>query len=820
MPACSSRSTTWRSWRSRPARCSWTASTAPPPGPSSSTSGPRPPPWPWPSCASSAGPWPGCIAADPAGGIRITNLHTFRDLAHLRFDWSLESEVVAVATGRLQVPSLGPGDSTTAPLPDLPPTSPETWLTVRALLATAHPLAPSGHEIAWGQLLVTPPRPAAALPPPPPSPPDTPEPHPPTSGPPVGEATPASRTTTPRITLGPGVFDGGDGRLRRLGNLEVEGPRLDLWRAPTDNDEGYHGEVALAPVWRRVGLDRLEYRVDRAAVEDDGLVVHARVAPAGTDLGVAATYRWSAVPGGLRLVLVVVPEGAWPCPLPRIGLRMAVPAGLRLVEWFGRGPGEAYADTGRAARVGRFAASVEELQTPYLYPQENGNRAGVRWATLGTAGGTGSGSRASRPSTSPSGPGPASSSTGPGIPPTCVPTAASGSTSTWPSRGSDRPPAAPGSCPPTGSTRPRRASRCGCTRVRLARRGDDGDGQAADPDLLLAAVDGVALAGHGVELGQEPAQVGDGPSGAPGEAHAGQQRLHLGPGPEGEHDLAHRARVGEDAPAHLGEHPHPVLARGHLGDVGDLAVLEHGQVGRLAAGLHQLGQVGAGEPAEVPGRGLAQPDQVGAERVLVRGRVLAHVAPAGHGGEQPVDGGHGQAGGPPQLADASRLAWVGERLQQLQGPLHGLDPVVTALGLGGRPRLAGADHVAPLCGRSHGTAVYAEYLPYGRINFSSCGRVGAGSVKGARDGRHPRAEPVWQGRDAHGPRHQGRGPSRAQGPQRRGHPVRRHDRRPPDRRQRQRRPDRHPEEHRLRLCQGRAGRRDRGVRAAPGPPHL
>ena len=68
---------------------------------------------------------------------------------------------------------------------------------------------------------------------------------------------------------------------------------------------------------------------------------------------------------------------------------MAIPAELRRVEWFGRGPGEAYADTGRAARVGRFSASVEELQTPYLYPQENGNRAGVRWATLGDGRGNG-----------------------------------------------------------------------------------------------------------------------------------------------------------------------------------------------------------------------------------------------------------------------------------------------------------------------------------------------------------------------------------------------------------------------------------------------
>jgi len=109
----------------------------------------------------------------------------------------------------------------------------------------------------------------------------------------------------------------------------------------------------------------------------------------GGGSGWTASSTGSTRPGGLRLELGVVPEGDWPCPLPRVGLRMAVPAGLRRVEWFGRGPGEAYADTGRAARVGRFAATVEELQTPYLYPQENGNRAGVRWATLTDGDGNG-----------------------------------------------------------------------------------------------------------------------------------------------------------------------------------------------------------------------------------------------------------------------------------------------------------------------------------------------------------------------------------------------------------------------------------------------
>ena len=75
-------------------------------------------------------------------------------------------------------------------------------------------------------------------------------------------------------------------------------------------------------------------------------------------------------------------------PLPRVGVRFAVPAALRRVEWFGRGPGEAYPDTRLAARIGRFAAPVEALQTPYLMPQENGSRADVRWAEL-TGGGAG-----------------------------------------------------------------------------------------------------------------------------------------------------------------------------------------------------------------------------------------------------------------------------------------------------------------------------------------------------------------------------------------------------------------------------------------------
>ena len=194
--------------------------------------------------------------------------------------------------------------------------------------------------------------------------------------------------TAGAIRVGPGVFDPGDGTLTSLGSLAVGGPRLDLWRAPIDNDRWFSGEQnELA--WRELGLHRMEHRVGEVTAGPDELpnelLVRTRVAPAASRLGLRATYRWAATGPVLRLTVHVEldgPDGTWPVPLPRLGLLMALPAELDQVEWFGLGPGEAYRDSRRAARVGRFRATVAELQTPYVFPQENGNRADVRWAQV------------------------------------------------------------------------------------------------------------------------------------------------------------------------------------------------------------------------------------------------------------------------------------------------------------------------------------------------------------------------------------------------------------------------------------------------------
>ena len=49
-----------------------------------------------------------------------------------------------------------------------------------------------------------------------------------------------------RLTLGDATFDAATGLLTAYGGLEVSGPRLELWRAPTDNDRsGERGSYEL-----------------------------------------------------------------------------------------------------------------------------------------------------------------------------------------------------------------------------------------------------------------------------------------------------------------------------------------------------------------------------------------------------------------------------------------------------------------------------------------------------------------------------------------------------------------------------------------------
>ncbi|WP_432843411.1 glycoside hydrolase family 2 TIM barrel-domain containing protein [Dactylosporangium sp. CA-092794] len=190
------------------------------------------------------------------------------------------------------------------------------------------------------------------------------------------------------VRLGRAEFEPVHGRLVRLGGLALSGPVLDVWRAPIDNDR--LGRDPIEPRWRAAGLHRMTHRLDGLELAGDALVVRTRVAPAGGDLALRTRYAWKWFgDNGLELTVSVEPEGDWDVPLPRLGVGLRLPADLAAVEWFGAGPGEAYPDSRTAALVGRYTSTVDELATPYVFPQENGNRADARWLTLTRPDGSG-----------------------------------------------------------------------------------------------------------------------------------------------------------------------------------------------------------------------------------------------------------------------------------------------------------------------------------------------------------------------------------------------------------------------------------------------
>ena len=59
------------------------------------------------------------------------------------------------------------------------------------------------------------------------------------------------------------------------------------------------------------------------------------------------------------------------------------------MRFFGLGPEENYIDRREGARLGIWQYRAEENVTPYLLPQECGNRTGVRWAEITDAKGRG-----------------------------------------------------------------------------------------------------------------------------------------------------------------------------------------------------------------------------------------------------------------------------------------------------------------------------------------------------------------------------------------------------------------------------------------------
>lgn len=301
------------------------------------------------------------------GHLAIESRYDFADTKHLAFTWELHEEGKRKDGGELDVDPVAARSHLTVPLPHgalQSIGSGEARVTVSAVLKHGTKWAKKGHVVAWTQGRVSHAKHVDFL---------------------AGEL--AVADLGDNIQLGAAEFSA-RGQLLSLGGVRFVSPlRAQLWRAPTDNDRGW-----LAKYWVQYGLDRLHERIDGIDVRGGHITVSTLLAPAATNKGYRVTYVYAAPKdpkdNALHVTVRLAPfgwlSGLWT--LPRVGVAFALDKSkAKAVQWYGLGPGESYPDSKGHVRVGEHTLDVDEWATPYVRPQENGNRMGVRRALISSA---------------------------------------------------------------------------------------------------------------------------------------------------------------------------------------------------------------------------------------------------------------------------------------------------------------------------------------------------------------------------------------------------------------------------------------------------
>lgn len=308
--------------------------------------------------------------------IKVTNWHDFIGLEGYTLRWAVECDGKTVQNGEMDFPKIAPKNSANIELPlkALPADGKEYFLTLRAFTKHEAPLVPKGHEVAIEQWEL-PSVPSAK-----------------TVQPVEGTLT-VNRNNEALTVKGNNfqvAFSTRNGEMTELNyngkNLIKEGLQPNFWRPLTDNDIP-NGHLIRCGTWRNAGRDAKLQNIE--------------VAEAGQTATVTATYRMEEQDADLQTLYTITPDGKVQVTMhftpgkkplsemPRLGMRMILPAEYEMMTWLGRGPQETYADRKTGALIGLYNATVWEQFHPYVRAQETANHCDVRWVALRNAAGEG-----------------------------------------------------------------------------------------------------------------------------------------------------------------------------------------------------------------------------------------------------------------------------------------------------------------------------------------------------------------------------------------------------------------------------------------------
>ncbi|MBD0418669.1 DUF4981 domain-containing protein [Streptomyces sp. TRM S81-3] len=318
------------------------------------------------------------------GAVTLTNEYLFTSLREFDGRWELVADGRVVRQGRLtrdqlDVPPLSRKDITLpVRLPDDPEPGTEYFLQLSFTTKESTKWAKAGFEVARQQLPLDAGSPAV-----------TPV---PLKSVPVLRHEEREQDVTVRgrdfsVTV--------DKRSGTITSYEAKGTRLitsgpvpNFWRAPTDNDRG-NGQHTRNQTWRDAGARRTVTDVAVRTLGDRAVEIKVG-GTLPTTVESAYTTTYTVFGNGEIKVDNTLHPGAANLPyIPEVGTLLFLPRRLDRLHYYGRGPEENHWDRNTGTDVGVYSSTVAEQWTPYIRPQENGNKTDVRWVALTDARGVG-----------------------------------------------------------------------------------------------------------------------------------------------------------------------------------------------------------------------------------------------------------------------------------------------------------------------------------------------------------------------------------------------------------------------------------------------
>ena len=316
--------------------------------------------------------------------IKVTNWHDFIGLEDYKLHWTVETDGKAVQSGEMDFPVMAARSSAfiTIPMNLIPNDGKEYFLKLEAFTKKEAPLVPKGHQVAmeqWqlnpeGERLLNATWTAREL---------------------VDKTVNTERTPDAITLTGENfriAFSTADGEMTELlyngKNLIKEGLQPNFWRALTDNDVA-NNHLERCGIWKFAGKNAKLQSIDLKEDSNKQLAT------------VTVNYKLEAQESTLQTVYQVRPNGAVKVSMhfvpgnkslpemPRLGMRMILPAEYDVMTWLGRGPQENYADRKTGYPIGLYTATVWEQFHPYVRAQETGNKTDVRWVALRNKAGEG-----------------------------------------------------------------------------------------------------------------------------------------------------------------------------------------------------------------------------------------------------------------------------------------------------------------------------------------------------------------------------------------------------------------------------------------------